>query len=59
MSIHCLLALAALTLRRPVKRYVTAVKSQCATTVKRHPFRMELQAGVRRDGESLCASGKV
>jgi aldehyde oxidoreductase len=53
MSIHCLLALAALKLRRPVKIRYSRQESM-ATTVKRHPFRMELQAGVKKDG-SLSA----
>jgi CO/xanthine dehydrogenase Mo-binding subunit/aerobic-type carbon monoxide dehydrogenase small subunit (CoxS/CutS family) len=49
VSIHCLLALAALNLRRPVKiRY--SRRESMATTVKRHPFLMDLKAGIRKDG---------
>ena len=53
VSIHCFLGLAALKLRRPVKIRYTRQESM-ATTYKRHPFRMDLKAGAKKDG-SLCA----
>ncbi|OGP89699.1 MAG: hypothetical protein A2156_00630 [Deltaproteobacteria bacterium RBG_16_48_10] len=53
IAIHCLLALAAWKLRRPVKiRY--SRKESMATTCKRHPFWMDLKVGVKKDGR-LCA----
>jgi CO/xanthine dehydrogenase Mo-binding subunit len=45
--------LAALKLRRPVKIRYSRQESM-ATTYKRHPFRMDLKVGTKRDG-SLCA----
>lgn len=53
VAIHCLLALAVLHLRRPVKIRYTRQESM-ATTCKRHPFRMDLKVGAKKDG-SLCA----
>ncbi|UCE35359.1 MAG: molybdopterin-dependent oxidoreductase [Deltaproteobacteria bacterium] len=49
IEMHCLLALAAFKLRRPVKiRY--SRKESMATSTKRHPFRLDLKIGVRKDG---------
>jgi len=49
IEMHCLLALAAFKLRRPVKiRY--SRKESMATSTKRHPFRMDLKVGVKKDG---------
>lgn len=53
VAIHCLLALAALKLRRPVKILYTRRESM-ATTAKRHPFLMDLKMGANKDG-ALCA----
>jgi CO/xanthine dehydrogenase Mo-binding subunit/aerobic-type carbon monoxide dehydrogenase small subunit (CoxS/CutS family) len=53
VSVHCFLGLAALKLRRPVKIRYSRQESM-ATTYKRHPFRMDLKVGTKRDG-SLCA----
>jgi CO/xanthine dehydrogenase Mo-binding subunit len=49
VAIHCLLGLAALKLRRPVKiRY--SRKESMTATCKRHPFRMDLKVGVKKNG---------
>ena len=49
VAIHCLLALAALKLRIPVKIRYTRRESM-ATTSKRHPFHMDLKVGIKKNG---------
>ena len=52
LAIHALLALATLKLRRPVKiRY--SRRESMATTSKRHPYRMDLKVGAKKDGTLL------